>query len=345
MSVKAMIRIALTLGVFLMIFPFTASGDEPDAAESRAPSTNVEGPTFGGKQFWTDELIFHEWRIQRHAWTWHYRLLDDKDYRRAWGDLEHCRERLDALKQELALPPMRGKVVIALHGLLRSRHSMQGICDYFHEHGDYTIVNFSYASTRNELDQHARSFASVMQHIGPEVTEINLVAHSLGNLVIRHYLGDQTKPDDGKRPDPRIKRIVMLAPPNNGAEFARKFADNKIFQAIWGKTGLELANEWESLEQRLAIPACEFAVIAGGKGEPSGSNPLLTGDDDFVVSVEETRLPGASDFTMLPVLHGSIMDDETVRECALRFFWHGYLIAADQRQPIARNPANGRPRE
>jgi len=166
MSRKAMIQIALTLGLFLLMFPFVAAGEEPLATELGTSRSNVEGPTFGGKQLWTDELIFHEWRIQRQAWTGHHRLLDDEDYRRAWGSFEHCRERLDALKQELALPPMRGKVVVALHGLLRSRQSMQGIGDYLHKHGDYTIVNFSYASSRNELDQHARSFASVMQHLG-----------------------------------------------------------------------------------------------------------------------------------------------------------------------------------
>ncbi|MBC8353417.1 MAG: alpha/beta hydrolase [Planctomycetes bacterium] len=345
MSVKAKSRIPLILGTYLMIIPFVASGDDPVPALPRVGARNVEGPTFGGKQLWTDELIFHDWRIQRHVWTGHHRLLDNRDFRRAWGSFEHCREQLDAFKRELAMPPMRGKVVVALHGLLRSRQSMQGICDHFREHGDYAIVNFSYASTRKELDQHAQSFARVMENIGPEVTEINFVAHSLGNLVIRHYLGDQTNPDEGKLPDPRIKRIVMLAPPNNGAEFARKFADNKIFQTIWGKTGLELANEWDSLEKHLAVPACEFAIIAGGKGESSGSNPLLTGDDDFVVSVEETRLPGARDFAMLPVLHSSIMDDSNVRECAMRFFGHGYLVAADKRQPILRAPANGQPRE
>ena len=332
-----MSRIVLLFVIVLIIAPTHLLSDETVGIRLEVPAVTVEGPTFGGKQLWTDELIFHAWRIQRHTWTGHYRLLDDKDYRRAWGSFEHCNEQLEKLKQELGMPPMRGKVVVALHGLLRTRQSMQGICDYFHEHGDYTIVNFSYASTRNELDQHARSFASVMRHLGPKVTEINLIAHSLGNLVIRHYLGDQTDPATGRTPDPRIHRIVMLAPPNNGAEFARKFADNKIFQTIWGKTGLELANEWESLEPRLAIPTCEFAVIAGGNGEPSDSNPLLSGDDDFVVSVAETRLPGARDFHVFPGLHSSIMDDELVRECALKFFWHGYLVTEELRQPIPRD--------
>lgn len=340
-----MSRKLLIVGMCFVLFPSPSWGEEPNGNGLEIPDVTVEGPTFGGQQLWTDELIFRAWRIQRHTWTGHYRLLDEQDYRRAWGSFEHCNEQLETLKRELNLPPMRGKVVVALHGLLRTRQSMQGIGDYFHEHGNYTIVNFSYASTRNELDQHARSFASVMQHLGPEVTEINLVAHSLGNLVIRHYLGDQTNLAEGKHPDPRIHRIVMLAPPNNGAEFARKFADNKIFQTIWGKTGLELANEWESLEPHLAIPECEFAVIAGGKGKPSGSNPILTGDDDFVVRVEETRLPGARDFRVFPVSHSSIMDDEHARECALQFFWHGYLVAEDQRQPILREPETVRPRE
>ncbi len=320
-----------------MFCSFSASADESVDAK-----LNVPGKTFGGKQLWTDEVIFHDWRIQRHVWTGHHRLLDDKDYRRAWGTLEQCNGRLDELKNELQLQPMQGKIVIALHGLLRSRESMAEIGDYLKEHGDYTVLKFSYASSRNELDKHARSFASVVRNLGPEVTEINLVAHSLGNLVIRHYLGDQTDPRTGAQPDPRIKRIVMLAPPNNGAEFARKFAKNTIFKTVWGTSGLELANEWEKLEQRLAIPACQFGIIAGGKGEESGRNPLLTGDDDFVVTIAETRLPGATDFAILPVLHSSIMNEDTVQQRALSFFQHGYFVSADQRQPIPYDVANAR---
>lgn len=300
-------------------------------------SFNVEGPTFGGKQFWTDEIIFRGWRVQRNVWTKHYRLLDAQNHRKTWGTFAHCRDRLEALKEEQKLQPMQGKVVVVLHGLVRSRQSMAGLCKYLSEQSDYQIVNMSYASTREPLRRHAASLASVIDHLGPEVTEINFVAHSLGNLVIRHYLGDQIA-SERRRVDARINRMVMLAPPNQGSQFAVKFADNRLFQTIWGTSGLELAKEWDELEKRLATPRGEFGIIAGGRGADDGANPLLRGDDDFVVTIEETRLGGASDFSVLPALHSLIMDDPKVREYTLRFLWHGHFIAKDKRQPIPIKP-------
>lgn len=306
---------------------------EPHGDEHE-PLRNLEGPTFGGTQLWTDELVCHDWRIQRHAWTGHYRLLDEQNRRRAWGDFAACRDAFARLRMELDLPPMQGRVVMLLHGLVRSRKSMEGLGSYLREESDFTVINVSYASTRHELDQHAAALARVIENLDPRVTEINFVAHSLGNLVIRRYLADQTNAGQGRSPDPRIKRIVMLAPPNNGARLAERFRHNQIFKAIWGKSGVELASSWVELEQQLATPACEFGIIAGGRGEPTGNNPLLPGDDDFVVSVEETRLPGASDFSLVPAAHALIMDQPLVQERVLRFLREGYFISEEQRQPI-----------
>ena len=42
------------------------------------PADAIPLPTMGGKQFWADELFFHQWRIQRNVLTGHYRLLDGK---------------------------------------------------------------------------------------------------------------------------------------------------------------------------------------------------------------------------------------------------------------------------
>ena len=85
---------ALALTCALM-FPFNLLGDETPAPAFSSPF-NLEGPTFGGKQLWTDELVFHEWRVQRNTLSGHCRLLDDKNFRKAWGSFEHCRKQLEA---------------------------------------------------------------------------------------------------------------------------------------------------------------------------------------------------------------------------------------------------------
>ena len=47
---------------------------------------------------------------------------------------------------------------------------------------------------------------------------------------------------------------------------------------------------------------------SGGLGNNVGMNPLLPGDDDGLVTVQSTRLAGAADFLVLPVVHASSVD-------------------------------------
>ena len=114
---------------------------------------------------------------------------------------------------------------------------------------------------------------------------------------------------------------------------AERFKDNPLFRVFWGVSGAQIA-EWDSIQDRLAIPSGEFGVLAGGKGNATGHNPLIHGDDDFVVSVDETRLVGASDFYVVPTVHAIVMDHAATRSATLRFLQHGYFVAADQKQPI-----------
>jgi pimeloyl-ACP methyl ester carboxylesterase len=294
---------------------------------------NLDSPTFGGKQFWTDEFVYLEWRIQRQVLSTHYRLLDQNNVRRAWGTFDECQAEFKKLKSELNLPPLKPRVVIALHGLVRSRDSMSNLCRYLEANGDFTVLNVSYASSREKLADHAKALGRVIDRL-EGVREINFVAHSLGNLVIRHYLGDSCEPGANRPQDPRIHRIVMLAPPNQGTDMALRFKNNLFFQAVWGESGRELAETWPQLQPRLACPTCEFGVIAGGKRDGNGYSPLLEGDDDFVVSVAETRLPGARDFSILPVVHGAIMESRVVHEQTLRFLEHGHFVSEPARVPI-----------
>jgi hypothetical protein len=316
------------------VSPGTASPpDLPGLSEHSAP-WNLPTRTLGGLQTWTDELVFRDWRIQRQAVTGHYRLLDDRNHRRAWGTFEQCRARLEELKRQLPLPPVRGTVVLVLHGLIRSRNSMAPLVDTLNQQEDWTVMSVSYASTRDALEGHASALARVVENLDDQVTEIHFVAHSMGNLIIRRYLYDVLTCQSGRRADPRWGRIVMLAPPNQGAQFAEAFRHVGFLETVMGKSTAQLAKDWESLRGTLAIPPGEFGILAGGKSDDQGLNRWLDGDDDFVVTVDGTRLPGASDFLVLPVLHRKIVSDPTACECTVRFLKHGYFLSPEQRQPL-----------
>lgn len=332
--------VCLAAAVVVLLGP--CSGRCGPAAEPPGPSgpafslaQNVPLPTLGGTQFWADELFFHQWRIQRNAVTGHCRLLDPNDVRQAWGTFETCRQALEEIKRKRKLPAMQGKGVVVLHGLGRTRASMNKLCIFLQQQGGYTVFNVGYPSTRRGIGEHARALAHILENLGG-IEEINFVAHSMGNIVIRRYLADQSDEAGGRRPDPRLKRFVMIGPPNHGSIAAAKIDDSGVVATVLGKPSQQLGDEWPWLETSLATPAFEFGIVAGGLGNDQGLNPLLPGDDDGVVTVASTRLAGAGDFVLVPVLHSLLINDADVLRYTLRFLQHGHFISADRRQPVGK---------
>lgn len=326
----------------LALIPTAASADPPSALES------LTGRTLGGMQFWADELLFRGWRIQRNTVDDHCRLLDAENVRHGDGTFEQCRAKLEEIKRRQQLPPMRGHVVLVLHGLFRTRNSMAGLCEYLRRQGGLTVLDVGYPSTRRDVAGHARSLASIVDHLG-DVESISFVGHSMGNIVVRHYLADRARREAGRdRPagqsidpvpkQPKLYRFVMLAPPNHGSLAAFALEDNNALKAITGSAVQQLGVDWARLEGRLATPDFPFGIIAGGKSDGSGYNPLLIGDDDGTVAVSTTRLAGAADFVVVPALHSFCMNDDKVRQYTLRFLQRGYFISPQQRHPIPANP-------
>jgi pimeloyl-ACP methyl ester carboxylesterase len=329
----SVVTLAWPCGISMAVAQGVYSDERQESAE--AMRWNLPWKTMGGKQFWTDQWIERDWRIQRHAVTGHYRLLDPREVRRAWGTYEDCKAQLDQVRRDSGWATLTGRVVIALHGLGRTRSSMQPLCDYLRQNADepLTVINFGYASTRESLAEHAASLGQVIAHLeGAE--RIDLVAHSLGSLVIRRYLSELDGPEPAVR-DPRLGRIVMLGPPNQGAEIARRLQRVPLFTTVTGPSGKALAGDWDELEKQLAIPTVPFGIIAGGRGNERGLNPFVTGDDDVIVRVEETRLPGARDFRVVPALHSFMMDDAQVRTLTRTFLEHGWFESEKERQPVA----------
>ena len=276
--------------------------------------------------FWTDEGVWGGWRIQRHGSLPIHRLWNEQQGERFRGTYEAC---LVELKKQVPGEPLRRierPVVVLLHGLVRSRDAMGQLARYLTEKSEFHVINVAYASTHGQVEEHANSLARVVDNLGP-VNELNFVTHSMGALVLRRYLHAASGSTRA-----RPHRVVMLAPPNQGSQLARRFRDNPWMRTVWGTSAVEIA-DWEPLAKQLATPD-EFGIIAGGRGAMLGGNPLVDGTDDGVVSIDETRLVGARDFLLLPVSHGSILDSPHVHQSVLRFLKNGFFISEEGRRPV-----------
>ena len=284
----------------------------------------MQSKTLGGRQFWGDVHHLHGWRIQQNVFTKHFRLIDPDDIRHTWGSFDDCQTRLARISEEKKLGPMKGPAVILIHGLLQSSKCMvqMGACV---EKAGYTAVEFDYPSTQVSIPEAARYLNQLIQSLDG-IDEINFVTHSMGGLVVRAYTMEYA--------DPRIKRLVMLGTPNQGAELADITHQYWILRTAAGPGARQLGTRTDGLIQKLPVPKFEFAVIAGSRGTPAGWNPLIPGDDDGTVTVESTKLPGATDFATVNALHSRLLWNEEAHIQTINFLKNGRLRTEGEPQPI-----------
>jgi pimeloyl-ACP methyl ester carboxylesterase len=324
---------ALLLAVFAAAACRGLEARDPAGKESK-PRLKREFTmkTLGGRQLWGDVAFFRGFRIQHNVLTGHYRLLDSDDYRHASGTLEKCQQKLAALKKVLKLKPMSGKAVVVVHGILRSSKSFDRMCQRLKKEG-YTVVAFDYPSTRFDIPKSAEYLHKVVESL-EGIEEIHFVVHSMGGLIVRQYRG--------KHKDKRVKRLVMLGVPNNGAQLADRFRKLGMYRALFGPAGQQLGTDPKGLIATLPVPDFEFAVIAGSRGTLNGYNPLIPGDDDGTVSVASTRLPGAADFLTVKGLHSFLMGHREVIDATLRFLGEGKLRKNGARHSIQKLKARSK---
>lgn len=261
-------------------------------------------PTLGGAQLWQDRRWRDGWRVQRHVWTGHHRVLDPGERRVRSGDLASC---LAALPDA----PCPETLVVVLHGLGRTRRSMRHVEETLGVAG-FAVARLDYASTRRPIPEHAAQVLEVLGDL-PGTRRVHFVTHSLGGIVARLVLASEAWPAAIE-----AGRLVMFAPPNRGASLAQELARRMPgpFRALMGPSSSEIAAGLSDVPP----PRIPFAVVAGNKGD---LNPLIPGDDDGIVGVQETKLEGMAVHREVEALHTFVMDHPEAQATMVEFLRGG----------------------
>ena len=204
--------------------------------------------------------------------------------------------------------------VVFLHGLMRSPSSMEKVATAFAERG-FAIANVGYPSRQHPIEELAPLAVEKGLAQCPTDSMVHFVTHSLGGILVRHYLEVQELP--------RLGRVVMLAPPNNGSEVVDKLRDVPGFKTLSGPAGFQLGTDQDSVPMKLGPVDYEVGIIAGTETFSPILSLYLPNPDDGRVPVESTKVEGMSDFVILPHAHPFIMRAPGAIAQALAFIQTG----------------------
>lgn len=223
------------------------------------------------------------------------------------------------LLQPVVLKAQEGTVV-CIHGFLSSSMSMRPIAKTLAQDG-FRICNWNYPSRRYTLETHACHLVSYLQQIAycyPS-EPIHFVTHSIGGIILRIALNLPGCP-----PEALSGKAALLAPPNQGSQFARRFADFAPASLVAGsESGWELMHYGPCDVQALgAFPeTVQVLVIAGTQGDSA----WFCEPNDGFVTVNETALETPCCWTSFPVKHGGLLTHPPVLSCLRSFFYWGFV--------------------
>ena len=304
---------ALFLSAFLAWGSSSPASADP---KSETGNWNVPVKTLGGTQLWSDSYLHAGWRIQRNVITGHSRLLDPANTRRAWGSYNDCKRLFDDLKRRNRITPASRHLVLLVHGIAPKPGTFTAM-DRALDAAGYDAAAISYPSTRDAIEAHAAGLEALLNQV-EGTTKVSFVTHSMGGLVVRQLLHRNGAWKDRLE----MGRIVQIAPPHLGSEIAEWAADLKPYKWILGNAGQQLT---PGNAARIPLLKHSFAIIAGGKKDGEGFNPLLPGDDDGVVRVAETKLPGTQQFLLVKATHTALVSNPETIQATINFLKRGTL--------------------
>lgn len=190
---------------------------------------------------------------------------------------------------------MKGCVVL-VHGYLRQGFNMRYLARGLKETG-YATLSPTLPTVFGNVATCSTALASFLESNHPVAVPVHFVGHSMGGLIIRHYLS--------LRNIPNLGRVVLIGVPNGGSAQSRcvmkKFPPLRHLSPALQ----DLAEPGPRIGSPLNMPPPEIGIIAGTDSKLFPAQFLCKpkGENDGRVTTTSARLAGATAEILLPLNH------------------------------------------
>lgn len=210
--------------------------------------------------------------------------------------------------------------VILLHGIGRTSRSLERLEAVLQDR-DYNTLSITYPSRRLDIAANAAWLRDIVLDAdfwNTQDTPVHFICHSMGGLVLRHYLHQYRH----ELPRHKIGRVIVMGTPFAGSPVADCWHKNPLYKWFYGPAGQQLTTAHQGAVQMR--PYYDLGVIAGTFGWfYIDAYPLFEGPHDGRVSVESTRLEGLKDHVVVPASHTFMMNNLDVQAQIFAFLKNG----------------------
>jgi triacylglycerol lipase len=176
---------------------------------------------------------------------------------------------------------------------------------------------FSYRSMTKDIETVAHQ---LIQKIQSDCAEsISFVTHSMGALVVRSMYNEV----DNLQRFPLIRRIVMIAPPNNGTAVADFYYKIPVLRFLLGPNLKNLTTNSITGSGRYPLPNCEIGLITGSFKWSKYLNIFLKDDNDGLIIPEKASLGIEKDVMNVKSWHFGILYNKKVIKNVISFLKFG----------------------
>ena len=224
-------------------------------------------------------------------------------------------------------------ITYILHGYGSNTLLMTSIADYLDENG-FKTKKWGYRSISHDIPDISKTLFVELSGYSPQSDTINFVTHSMGALIVRGLFS--VLPSDS--PFVCMKRVVMIAPPNNGAEITDFFSSIPVIRNLMGRNLTFMRTDSAALVHTLPKKLnTQIGTIAGVQFSKFLFQKDSTVPNDGYLSLENAVLGTENDFLLVPDNHLFILHNHFVKKNTLHFLRTGTFLFSHKKMIPTKN--------